>query len=182
MIDDTIIRQHAFLVADIEAAMRFWIAELGVGPFFHLPLVHSTASLYRGNPTEMRISLAIAQRGSVQIELVQQLNDGPSLFREFIQAGRTGFHHVAYWTEDFDATVARYVSRRLTIVQSANPGGGANRNCFFESGNPLVSYVEVSEVAGEKGRLFAEVAEAGANWDGRDPIRLLSGMRPTKAT
>ena len=124
MIDEAIIRQHAFVVDHIGDAMRYWSVELGVGPFFHLPSVQSRESTYRGRPTDMKISLAIAQRGSVQIELIQQLNDAPSLFMDFRRAGRSGFHHVAYWTEEFDSSAARYAERGMAPVQTANPGGG----------------------------------------------------------
>ena len=41
------------------------------------------------------------------MELIQTRNDAPSMYRDFLQAGHTGLQHVAYWTEDYDADLAR---------------------------------------------------------------------------
>ena len=51
--------------------------------------------------------MALANSGPLQIELIQTRNDVPSMYRDFLQAGHTGLQHVAYWTEDFDADLAR---------------------------------------------------------------------------
>jgi hypothetical protein len=37
--------------------------------------------------------------------------------------------------------------------------------------------VELSEVAGPKGRLFKLIREASLNWDGADPIRAFPDLR-----
>ena len=66
--------QVCWYVNDIEAAMRRWIEQHGVGPFF----VHRHMALedviYRGRPTEVDFDLAIAQSGGIQLELIQPVS------------------------------------------------------------------------------------------------------------
>ena len=90
------IRQVAYLVNDIGRATRHWVDVMGVGPFFVLEHMTSNHSTFRGKPTTPELSIAFSQSGPVQIELIQQHNDAPSQFREFIDAGREGQHHVAF--------------------------------------------------------------------------------------
>ena len=101
------IRQVAYLVPDIEAAMDHWSRVLGVGPWYYNPKVPIRNYHYRGQRYEPHNSVALANAGGLQIELLQPRNDVPSMYRDFMQAGHRGVQHVAYWTEDFDADLAR---------------------------------------------------------------------------
>jgi hypothetical protein len=165
------IRQTAYLVDDIEEAMGYWSSTLGVGPFFYLKGHQANGSLFRGQPTDMRISLAFAQSGPLQIELVQQLNDAPSLFKESRDAGLRGLHHVAFWTTEFDRDVENYRKRGFEIVQTGGMAGANNRNVFIEGPKENQLAIEISEIAGSKGEFFKRVALAAENWDGSDPVR-----------
>jgi hypothetical protein len=54
--------------------------------------------------------------------------------------------------------------------------GENGRFVYFEdrSGHPGAhpgTVVELSEVAGPKGKLFTLIREAARNWDGKDPVR-----------
>ena len=162
----------AYVVRNIEPSMSYWTDVLGVGPFFYLKDHEAKGSTYRGRPTNMRISLAFAQSGNLQIELVQQLNDAPSLFQDFSESGREGLQHVAFWTYDFDDDIARYLAAGYVIVQTAGLHGPNNRNAFIEKpGQPTAIGIEISEIRGSKGIFFDKIKEAAQAWDGSDPIR-----------
>lgn len=172
------VRQTAYLVQDIERAMQEWMSVLGVGPFFYLKNHAAQGATFRGKPTDMRISLAFAQSGPIQIELVQQLNDGPSLFRESLDAGHGyGLHHLAFWTEQFDCDMARYLGAEYEAVQTAGLGGPNNRNAFIERSGPVHSgpAIEISEISGAKGEFFREIAAAAEAWDGVATVRQVGG-------
>jgi hypothetical protein len=168
------IRQTAYIVRDIDRAMNYWLNVMGVGPFYYLQNHSSAGAQYRGRPTDMCISLAFAQSGPIQIELIQQHNDAPSLFRDFLASGREGLQHLAFWTENFDADLARYRDAGFEIVQTAGLGGPNNRNAFIirNEDDPLA--IEISEISGSKGKFFQEIADAASGWDGSEPIRLIS--------
>jgi hypothetical protein len=138
---------------------------------------HSNAGAqYRGKPTDMRISLAFAQSGSVQIELIQQLNDAPSLFKDFLDSGRDGLQHLAFWTQNFDADMARYRDAGYSVVQTAGLNGPNNRNAFIVRQSDDELAIEISETSGTKGEFFRHIAEAAIGWNGSDPIRTIASL------
>jgi hypothetical protein len=169
-------RQVAYVVRDIEQAMKHWTGVIGVGPFFYLEKMTASQSAFRGKPTVLQLSIAISQSGPLQIELIQQHNDAPSQFREFIDAGREGQHHIAFWTTQFDRDLARYTREGLEVLSSANLS--PNRNAFFSSNSHPGTLIEFSEVSGPKGEFFKRVAEIAANWDGSNPVRRVARMAP----
>jgi Glyoxalase/Bleomycin resistance protein/Dioxygenase superfamily len=91
------IRQIGYIVPDIDASMNEWVKH-GVGPWFYLPKVSTDYFRYRGQDSPVEMSIALANSGDVQIELIQQRNDAPSGYRDFLNAGRQGAQHLAYWT------------------------------------------------------------------------------------
>ncbi len=168
------IRQVAYLVPDIEAAMDYWSRVLGVGPWFYNPRVPIKNYTYRGERYEPHNSVALANAGGLQLELLQVRNDVPSMYRDFIRAGHQGCQHVAYWTEDFDADLARAEAAGLKVCMGGEVGENG-RFVYFETaphaGAHPGSVIELSEVAGPKGRLFRMIREAAQGWDGQDPVR-----------
>src|SRR6478609_1008537 len=91
------VRQLGYVVADIEAAMRHWVDVLGVGPWFYVERLPVTNFLYRGRPYAPRVSIAISNSGSAQIELIQQRCDTPTMYRDFLASGPEGLQHVSTW-------------------------------------------------------------------------------------
>ncbi|TWF47458.1 VOC family protein [Neorhizobium alkalisoli] len=169
------IRQVAYLVPDIEDAMRYWTEVLGVGPFYYNPKVPIVNYTYRGEPHEPHNSVALANAGGLQIELLQTRNDVPSMYRDFQRAGFTGVQHFAYWTENFDADLARATQEGFEVCMTGEVGSNG-RFVYFEKKTPgnIVhpgTVIELSEVAGPKGRLFNLIREASVGWDGSDPVR-----------
>lgn len=165
------IRQVAYLVPDIEAAMDHWSRVLGVGPWYYNPRVPIRNYHYRGERHEPHNSVALANAGSLQIELLQPRNDVPSMYRDFLRAGHQGVQHVAYWTEAFDADLARAQAAGFTVCMGGEVGENG-RFVYFEDRSSLPgTTIELSEVAGPKGRLFKLIREAAAGWDGSDPVR-----------
>ena len=170
------VRQNGYVVADIEAAMRHWTEVLGVGPFFYFERVPMQDFRYRGVPSPLEVSIALANSGPLQIELIQQRNDAPSMYRDFRAAGREGLQHVAYWTEIFDETLRGLEADGYVVAQAGHIGEGG-RFVYLDTEAHAGTVVEVSEISGSKGRFFAHVAEAAAHWDGDEPIRHLGRGR-----
>lgn len=167
------LRQNGFVVRDIAAAMRHWTEVCGIGPFFHIEEQPVDGFRHRGEPSDVKISVALAQSGDIQIELIQQRNSGRSAFRDFLDAGREGLQHVGFWTDEFDRDLRRARERGLEVLQSGRSGSGAadERFVYFTAQAHPGTIIELSETAGRKGTLFRAVAEAARGWDGRDPIR-----------
>ena len=83
------IRQCAYLVRDLDAAVAWWAA-LGVGPFLAMPEQRMQGYVHRGEPVDPELTLAFANSGELQIELIVAHDDAPSPFREALDAGRRG--------------------------------------------------------------------------------------------
>jgi catechol 2,3-dioxygenase-like lactoylglutathione lyase family enzyme len=164
------VRQAGYIVDDIEAAMRYWADALGIGPWFYAEQVPAENLRYKGQPSEAKHSVALANSGPLQMELIQQRNDAPSMYRDFRLAHGTGLHHVAYWTERFDDDMARLSAQGLLVGMQGEVGRNG-RFVYFETELHPGTVVELSEVAGAKGTLFRMIREASMGWDGRDPIR-----------
>jgi len=165
------IRQVAYIVPDIEAAMAHWSGGLAVGPWFYNPRVPTGNYHSRGASYEPQNSVALANAGSLQIELLQTRNDVPSMYRDFTQAGHRGVQHVAYWTEDFDADLARAEAAGFTVCMGGEVGANGRFVYFEDRGALPGTTIELSEVAGPKGRMFTLIREASVNWDGKNPVR-----------
>lgn len=166
------VRQAGYVVTDLKGAMRYWTTVLGVGPFFTTRL-RAHDFRFRGVPGDLEITVALAQSGDLQIELIQQDDPAPSAFREFLDAGGAGLHHVAYWTERFDTHLSRLLGGGLEVVQCGRSGSGGPDERFVYLTGPAqpASVIELSEVNGAKGALFRGVAAAAESWDGTHPVR-----------
>ena len=55
----------------------------------------------------------VAQAGPVQIELIQQLCDRPSVYRDLVDTGESGFHQLCTVTADYDGKIAHYQHARV---------------------------------------------------------------------
>jgi hypothetical protein len=170
------VRQNGYVVRDIEAAMKHWIEVMGVGPFFYFPTVKVEEFTYYGKPSDIQMSIALANSGSLQIELIQQRNDAPSMYRDFLAAGREGLQHVAFWTERFDEDMARYRAAGFEPAQEGRFGGRNGRLVYFSAEAHPGTVIELSEISGPKGPMFRRIAEAAAAWDGSDPIRSIASL------
>ena len=164
------IRQNGYVVRDIEAAMRHWSEVLGVGPFFYFADVPMEDFRYGGAASDLKVSIALANSGPLQIELIQQRNDAPSMYTDFLAAGREGLQHVAYWTETFDADLDRFLGMGYAVGQSGQVGGADGRFVYFTTEQHPGTVVELSEISGLKGQFFAYIRDTCAAWDGTDPV------------
>jgi hypothetical protein len=140
------IRQIAFVVADIDEAIESWHKQMGIGPFAIVrnckPL---KGSRYRGEASdEIVINMAFAYIGDVQLELIEQVNETPSMYQESVERGYWGAHHYAVCVEDFDAAYQHSMNNGFTAVMNAGAPGYAQ-----------MAYVESEHIPG----LMLEIIE-----------------------
>ena len=165
------IRQNGYVVRDVRAAMDHWIKVMGVGPWFYFDPVKIDYFRYRGKPANLEMSVALANSGDLQIELIQQRNDAPSMYKEFLDSGREGLQHVAYWTKDYQALYDRALSLGYKVGHEGQIGGEQGRFAYFETEAHPGTVIEISDISGPKGAFFEFVRQAAIGWDGADPIR-----------
>jgi hypothetical protein len=166
------VRQVGYVVKDIESAMAHWVA-LGVGPWFYKERVVSTEFYYYGQPSRLpELSIALANSGDVQLELIQARCDAPSLYRDTLQRNGECAQHVAYWTrDDFDLHCQRLLDRGYVEGHSGRMGVNRGRYAYFLHPALPSAMIEISESTGGKGEYFEQIRKASVDWDGSDPIR-----------
>jgi hypothetical protein len=169
------IRQLGMVVSDAEATARYMAGTLGVGPFFVLPKVRLENFRYRGEAgASPLLTIGLAQAGPLQIELIQQHDDTPSVYREFLDSGREGTQHLSVWfseSQAFDEAQAALAAAGLELVQTSG-SVEKSRTAYYACDLPAACMIEISEgLKPTVNRLAHGAAEAARDWDGDEPIR-----------
>ena len=162
--------QIAYAVSDIFRGVDKWIKDFGAGPFFiaeHIPIKNV---IYRGQPSELDITVAYGQWGEIMIELVQDNGEGPSIIRDLYPPQKSGLHHLAYFVNDMDLVSAKLVEEGYVLAMSGQ--AGENRFQFFDAISEMGHFIEIYEPIESLKNLYERVRSASINWDGSDPLRI----------
>ena len=89
--------------------------------------------------------VAWSNSGELQIELIQQRDDKPSIFTEFLEAHDPGYYQLAYWTTDFEDTMREVEKAGWEVVWSGGEGFGV-RFAYVEPPNAPAAVIEISEL------------------------------------
>jgi methylmalonyl-CoA/ethylmalonyl-CoA epimerase len=123
--------QVAFVVHDLDDAVRCWSDELDIGPWTAYRLDPTRIREMRYHEQDVAFSFlhALAWQGKLQFELVQPL-DGPSIFADHLEQHGEGLHHVGKVVDDHAAAVAEALARGFTPLQSARGHGAEGDGAF----------------------------------------------------
>lgn len=163
-----VVRQNGYIVRDIDATIAAWLS-LGIGPWYVLRERPQTG-LYRGKEVEVTVSVAFANSGDLQLELIQQHGDTPSIYTEFLDAGHEGYHQLAFWASDFEATMRSVEAAGWPVLWSGGGNGGTSF-AYFEPPAGPAAIIEIMELTPATEGMAKLVRDAAANWDGSDPVR-----------
>jgi hypothetical protein len=156
---------------DLVADARRWVHVFGVGPFHVLPPIEARC-IYRGERSDITIQVALAQAGPVQIELIAQRCDHPSIFREWRET-RAGVQQLCTIASDYDGKTAQF--RRLGFeiaTEILAPDG--QRVAFVDTVAAFGFFTEVVDATPRFVSGLVQMARTAEDWDGTDPIRLLT--------
>lgn len=163
------LRQLAYVVKDMDAALKYWTEVLKVGPFFlfeHCPLENQR---YRGAPGNADVTLALGNSGDLQVELIFQHNDAGSVYKEFLDAGRQGVHHFGMMPVDYKQTYQQYLDLGHEPAFECTVGG--SDLVYFDTVDTVGHFIELWDNDDVFKDLFMLVEDAAKGWDGKDPIR-----------
>ncbi|QZA14556.1 VOC family protein [Mycolicibacterium holsaticum DSM 44478 = JCM 12374] len=163
--------QLGHVVDDVLVAAAGWARTFGVGPFHVLPVVEQQAD-YGGEIRSVRIQVAVAQAGPVQVELIQQHCDTPSIYSEWSRRGTSSFHQIATMTTDYDAKTAHFTS--LGYPPAAQSVGGGFRVAYIDTVADFGFYTEVVEAPPAFLDQLRAISDTCASWDGSDPVRIMT--------
>ena len=119
----------------------------------------------KGKPFNVR---GITLSGGVQIELIAQNNDVPSMYRELSDTYGFGVQHICFYPPDYDAALAHAFAAGCTMGQEGSLGG--IRFAYVRS--PDGAVLEFGDLPEAVHQQRTRHIERAAAWDGTDPIRV----------
>lgn len=163
------------LTRDIDAAVRHWTQDLGAGPFFLFDVPALPGQLHRGQPTEVTMRVAFGFSGGTLIELIQQTNDGPSPFKEFLEQRGEGLHHVLLRVP-YDVGYSRLSAAGYELAYSASLPSG-ERFALFDTTAASGAYTELMDMSDGVLDNLQRIERAHREWDGKtDPVRTMASL------
>lgn len=165
---------QAYVYPDFDKALaRF--ASGGIGPFYTMQT--GGLSRYRGEDHEMQVKVAFCYTGDTCFEIMTPNGaaDQQSAYDEFLRRNpEGGLHHIAYYSSDFDKTLAEMAAagKPLRIVQELSDGKTGfliEIYCEPEGVDNPVLYQLIRP--GLFDAWFDAMRDEAARWDGSDPIR-----------
>lgn len=163
------VSQSGYVVPDLDAAIEAW-ASAGIGPW----IVHRHVELewfrHRGDDSEPDISIALSNSGSLQIELIAQHNDAPTLYREFLDAHpQGGQQHLGFWLDDFEPARQRALDEGWEVGHEGRMWG--IDFAYFESPDAHPGLiVELAHLDETQRVAAAKLAGVCAAWGGGDAV------------
>jgi hypothetical protein len=163
--------QHAFVVDDLDASIAAFSGTVGAGPWFVIDRWMGEKAVYRGQPSEAAIRVAMGFSGHILYELMQPLDDKPSVYKELLDTTGPGFHHFGQGSQDYDAEIARYRAKGYELAFEAHVAPGAGRVGYMDARKDIGAFIEVIENDAAMEANFGRFYAAAVGWDGSDPVR-----------
>jgi hypothetical protein len=163
------VMQFAYIVPDIHQAMADWTARLGIGPWFLNEPFDPPQTFYRGQPSRPPINLAMTYSGAMNIELIQPLDETPSVYRETLLKKGYGFHHWGLAVDDLSAALQVYLDDGYEEAHRVVLDGG-NQVIYVDTTRDLPGMIELIEITDGVRVAFGNMHQIAENWDGKDLI------------
>jgi hypothetical protein len=109
--------------------------------------------------------------GHMLIELIQPLDDAPSVYRETKELRGYGFHHLGLACPDVDTTSAQFQARgHVEAYRARVPTGG--EVVYLDDGTGAQrGFLELLPVTPMMDATFTRFWQASIDWDGGEPVR-----------
>jgi catechol 2,3-dioxygenase-like lactoylglutathione lyase family enzyme len=139
--------QIGIVVKDVDKAVNYYSKVFGVGPFTIMNAVPKKHWV-KGAPFPIKLKIALAKLGSIQIELIEPLSDGPHKW--FLDSNGEGLQHLGFYIDNYDEWINYLKQEGIGIfmnVEDDSEGMGHVRAAFMQSdkiGGVLIELIEVT--------------------------------------
>jgi methylmalonyl-CoA/ethylmalonyl-CoA epimerase len=141
--------QVAVVVRDLDAAMKRYVEEFGIGPWsvYTFSPDWIKRMTFRGEERGYAMKLALADAGGMMYELIEPV-EGPNSYQEFLDASGEGLHHLGYFVEDIDDAIKEMEEKGYPLLQSGRGfgTGGDGAYAYFETEGALGCIIEAIEM------------------------------------
>lgn len=138
--------QLGFVFKDIEKQAKMMESLYGI-PKFALMEQKDLPIKYRGKDTKITIKIAISRFFNTQIELIQ-LTKGECVYKEFLDAGREGLHHVSFFIENLDSYIDEFQKHAINVIHYGFIG--KQRWAYFDTEKSFGLLLEFQETVKRK--------------------------------
>jgi hypothetical protein len=116
--------QVAFIVRDLDAAMRTCVEQYGIGPWkiFQFNEGDAEDTVKDDEPATYAMRIAIADVGRLSWELIEPLDD-KSHYAEFLAQKGEGIHHLQMAVSNYDDAVGELRGRGHRVLVGGKFGG-----------------------------------------------------------
>jgi hypothetical protein len=159
--------QFAYFVDDLDVAAQHWATTLGAGPFFVAEHHRTDRFDYRGTAIEADVSYAFGYAGTAQIQLIQQHDDQPSIYRDMFPNGGGGLHHIASLVPDYPGSRQRLLDQGHVLACELDADGV--HACYFDCRSTIGCFVELHSISDRILATFARWQRTHDEWDGSGP-------------
>lgn len=106
--------QLGFVFKDTEKQAKIMEDIYGFSKFKFSPVIEFPTE-YRGKKTKLKARKAASQLGNTEIELVDW-KEGDNPYKDFLDQGREGLHHIAVWVSDLDLYINEFKNKDIGVL------------------------------------------------------------------
>lgn len=137
---DLRIVQRSYVYKDIEMHAKL-LEEMYNLPPFKILEARGGYIRYRGNKEQISIRWAASRLFNTEIELIEWIS-GENSFKEFLDSGREGLHHVAVVVEDYEGYLDYFKEIGVEVIQY---GRDINRWAYLATEESIGVILEIME-------------------------------------
>lgn len=166
--------QHGYVVSDVDAGVKHWAEDMGIGPFFvyPTPIPFQILKVWGQDVShQIHKRVVMGYSGSVQIELIEP-TEAPSPYVDFLNSRGPGLQHFGFLCDDFETQIAAAEARGM--VRAIEGRQALSRMCYlFDPSAPDAPMIELVDLKPERRAVFDRMRAPSVGWDGKDPLRHL---------
>lgn len=135
------IHQLGYVFKDVKKQAK--IMEQIYGMKFTLSEAPNQKFIFRGREVETHLITGFARTLDTQIELIQWVS-GDCLYKEFLEEGNEGLHHIGVYVDDFNHYVKTFKEKGIEILQSGIMG--SLNLAYMDTYESFGVYIELFEI------------------------------------
>ena len=136
------VMQLGYVFKDIKKQAKIMESLLGIPPFAFSE-GEAGPIVYRGKESVVHVSLSISRYFNTQLELIQW-NSGECLYKEFLDQGREGLHHISLFVQDLAKYMEEIRKMGIEIIQSGETG--PSHWAYLDTEETFGVIIEVQEI------------------------------------
>lgn len=114
--------QLGYVYKDIEKQAKVMEKIYGLSTFWFTPVVEIPTE-YKGKKSSIKGRIGFSKLGDIEVELIEW-REGDCPYKDFLDQGREGFHHIGIHIDDIDPYISEFERRGIGVLYSGAIGQG----------------------------------------------------------